>query len=97
MKAFVYIMTNKSNSVLYTGVTSDLKSRVKQHKIKKYRNSFSARYNADKLVFYQEIDTIDDAIKREKQIKAGSRKKKVDLINMVNPEWVDLSYLVKED
>jgi putative endonuclease len=94
MKGFVYIMTNNSNSVLYTGVTSDLNERVKQHKLKKYHDSFSARYNINKLVYYEEFETIGDAIKREEQLKAGSRKKKVDIINRGNPEWQDLNYLV---
>jgi putative endonuclease len=84
-------MTNKHNSVLYTGVTSSLKERIEQHKIKKYPNSFSARYSTSKLVYYELHDTIGQAIKREKQIKGGSRKKKMDLINSRNPDWVDLS------
>jgi putative endonuclease len=94
MKGFIYIMANKYDSVLYTGVTSDLYARVKQHKQKKHPDSFSAKYNTDKLVYYEEFDTIGEAIKREKQIKGGSRKKKVDIINGVNPDWVDLSTLV---
>jgi putative endonuclease len=94
MRGFVYIMTNNSNSVLYTGVTSDIKERVIQHKLKKHHESFSARYNLDKLVYYEELDTIGEAIKREKMVKGGSRKKKLDIINAVNPEWRDLSYLV---
>jgi putative endonuclease len=65
MKGFVYIMTNNNNSVLYTGVTSDLKERVKQHKTKKHHNSFSARYNVCKLLYYEELETIGEAIKRE--------------------------------
>lgn len=91
MKGFVYILTNKNNSVLYTGVTSDLKDRIKQHKLKKHPDSFSAKYNLYKLVYFEVIDTIGEAIKREKAIKGGSRKKKLDLINSTNPEWSDLS------
>jgi putative endonuclease len=91
MKGIVYIMTNENNSVLYTGVTRDLKVCVTQHKLKKHRNSFSARYNICKLVYYENIETIGEAIKREKQIKSGSRKKKIELINGFNPEWIDLS------
>jgi putative endonuclease len=91
MKGFVYIMTNNNNSVLYTGVTSDLKGRVNQHISKKYVKSFSSRYNICKLVYYESLDTIGEAIKREKQIKAGSRNKKIELINGMNPEWKDLS------
>lgn len=91
MKGVVYILTNKNNSVLYTGVTSDLKERIKKHKSKKHPDSFSARYNLYKLVYYEVFDTIGDAIRREKSIKGGSRKKKLDLINSTNPEWKDLS------
>ena len=91
MKGFVYIITNDNNTVLYTGVTSSLKERVTQHKTRKHPDSFSARYNLNKLVYYEELDTIEDAIKREKQIKGGSRKDKEELINKVNPGWVDLS------
>ena len=87
-------MTNENNTVLYTGVTSDLKDRIKKHKNKKHPGSFTARYNLEKLVYYEQIDTIGDAIKREKQIKGGSRKKKTDLINSMNPEWKDLSEFV---
>jgi len=87
-------MTNKNNSVLYTGATSNLADRIKQHKDKKHSGSFSAKYNLFKLVYYEQYDTIGDAIKREKQIKSGSRKKKVDLIKSFNPDWVDLSELV---
>jgi len=91
MKGFVYIMTTGNNSVLYTGVTSDLKERVVQHKSKKHPNSFTARYNICKLVYYEIFETIGEAIKREKKIKGGSRKKKIDLVNHVNSGWDDLS------
>ena len=94
MKGFVYIMTNVANSVLYTGVTSDLGERVNQHKLKKHPGSFSARYNICKLVYYEGCITIGEAIKREKVIKGGSRKKKLELINSVNPKWDDLSLIV---
>jgi putative endonuclease len=93
MESHVYIMTNDNNTVLYTGVTSDLKERVNQHKSKKHPDSFSARYNICKLVYYETFDTIDKAIKREKQIKGGSRKRKAELIHRINPEWYDLSLL----
>jgi putative endonuclease len=95
MKGFVYIMTNDKNSVLYTGVTSDLMDRVYKHKIKKYSGSFSAKYNIVKLVYFENCETIGDAIKREKQIKSGSRNKKVALINKMNPKWEDLSLLIE--
>ena len=92
MKAFTYITTNISNKVLYTGVTSNLKSRITNHKIKKYPNAFTARYNATKLVWFQEFDSIIDARAKERQIKAGSRAKKIKLIEDLNPEWKDLFY-----
>jgi putative endonuclease len=90
-------MTNTNNSVLYTGVTSSLKERIVQHKLKKHPDSFSARYSTSKLVYYELHDTIGQAIKREKQIKGGSRKKKMDLINSRNPDWVDLSDSVDKE
>jgi putative endonuclease len=90
MKGYTYIMTNKYNSVLYTGVTSDLRQRVTDHKEKKHPGSFTARYNIYKLVYYELFHTIEEAIERERQLKAGSRKKKEQLINGFNPEWKDL-------
>ena len=90
VKCFVYIMSNDNNTVLYTGVTSNLKDRVIKHKNKEYSRSFACRYNIRKLVYFECFDSIVEAIKREKQIKAGSRKKKLDLINNRNLEWRDL-------
>lgn len=90
MKGFVYILTNKNNSVFYTGVTSNIKERIEQHKLRKHPDSFSARYNLNKLVYYETFDTIGEAIIKEKKIKSGSRKNKLDLINSSNPEWRDL-------
>jgi putative endonuclease len=90
MKGFVYIMTNNYNSVLYTGVTRDLRNRILQHWLKVYSKSFSSRYNTTKLVYYECYESIGEAIQREKQIKAGSRSKKLELINGMNPEWKDL-------
>ena len=90
MKAWIYITTNKPNGVLYTGVTSELKNRITSHKTKKYENSFSARYNVDKLVYFEEFDSIIIARNREKQLKAGSRAKKIKLVESLNPEWKDL-------
>ena len=86
----VYILTNKHHTVLYTGVTSNLKMRVCQHKEKSNPKSFTARYNADHLVYYEQFFDIGEAIAREKQIKAGSRQTKLDLIHELNPEWRDL-------
>ena len=86
---FVYIMTNKRNTVLYTGVTSDLKKRVWQHR-EKLVEGFTRRYNITQLVYYEVFDDIRNAIAREKQIKAGSRQKKIDLIHGMNHAWRDL-------
>jgi len=83
-------MTNKNNTVIYTGVTSDLKKRVYEHKQKLVKD-FTKRYNIDKLVYYEVLDDAYNAISREKQIKGGSRQKKIDLINEMNNEWKDLS------
>ncbi len=85
----VYIMTNKHNTVLYTSVTNDLWRRVSEHKTKALAG-FSSRYNVNKLVYYEVFEDINAAIAREKQIKAGSRQKKLDLVNGMNPEWKDL-------
>lgn len=87
---FTYIITNKSNSVLYTGVTSDLKNRIWQHKLKVNPLSFSSRYNAVKLVYFQPFTTIDEAIAFEKYVKGKSRQFKIDLIQDFNPKWKDL-------
>lgn len=85
-----YILTNKNNTTLYTGVTSDLTSRLIEHIDKKYSHSFSAKYNLYKLVYYQIFQSIEEAIEREKQIKAGSRAKKILLIESINPSWKDI-------
>lgn len=92
---WVYIICNINNTTLYVGVTSTIAARVIKHKEKFYPNSFSARYNCVKLVYYKWFDTIIEAIKEEKRIKAGSRKKKEMLINSMNPEWKDLYEQVK--
>ena len=86
---FVYIMTNKNNTVLYTGVTNNLLRRVYEHK-EKLMEGFTKNYNCSKLVWYEIYSDSYNAIVREKQIKAGSRKKKIELINKMNPEWKDL-------
>lgn len=87
---YIYIITNNNHTVLYTGVTSNLTKRIKEHQDKRYQGSFSARYNVNKLVYYEAFQLIGDAISREKQIKAGSRAKKIALINSINAEWNDL-------
>jgi len=87
---FFYIMTNKHNTVLYCGATDDLNRRVLEHKNNVYKNSFTLRYNIDKLVYFESYSLLADAFAREKQIKAGSRKKKIELIESINPKWNDL-------
>lgn len=87
---YVYIITNKYNRVLYVGVTSNLEQRIFRHKTKYYPNSFSARYNVNKLVYFEHYSYILNAIAREKQLKGGSRKQKVNLIEKENPKWLDL-------
>jgi putative endonuclease len=84
------MITNQNNTVIYTGVTSDLNGRIWEHKTKFFPKSFTAKYNCDKIVWYEVFPTIMEAIEREKQIKAGSRKKKEVLINKLNPLWNDL-------
>jgi len=86
---YVYIMTNAYNRVLYMGVTSDLARRVYEHK-QGLSGGFTSRYNVKKLVYYEMLADAYSAISREKQIKAGSRKAKLDLIQRMNPEWRDL-------
>ncbi len=86
---YVYIMTNKTNRVLYTGVTNNLKRRVYEHK-KKLVEGFTKKYNIGKLVYYEVCEDIESAILREKQIKGGSRQKKIELVNCMNREWRDL-------
>ena len=87
---FFYIMTNAHHTVLYCGATDDLFKRVLEHKNNVYRNSFSSRYNINKLVYFESYSLLADAFAKEKQIKAGSRKKKIELIKSTNPEWKDL-------
>jgi len=86
---YVYIITNKNNTVLYTGITSNLKRRVFEHK-EKIVEGFTKKYNLTKLVYYEVFQDSYQAIWREKQIKAGSRHKKLDLIHAMNPIWKDL-------
>lgn len=87
----VYIMSNKGNTTFYTGVTSNLFGRVGKHKNKTYKDSFTARYNATKLVYCERFGDVQRAIGREKQIKAGSREKKLELIKKANPGFNDLA------
>ena len=86
----VYILTNKLHKVLYVGVTSEIISRIYDHKSKSYPDSFTARYNCDKLVYYVFYLHIEEAIAVEKAIKGGNRKSKMALVNSINPDWKDL-------
>jgi putative endonuclease len=86
---YIYIMTNRANGTLYTGVTSDLILRVYQHK-QEQGSHFTKKYKLDKLVYFELLDDIQNAIEREKQIKANSRAYKISLISSLNPNWNDL-------
>ena len=86
---YIYILTNKRNNVLYTGMTNDLQRRVYEHR-EKLVGGFTKKYNVYKLVYYEETESIEAALNREKQIKGGSRQKKIDLIEGMNLQWRDL-------
>ena len=90
-KFYVYIMFNRRNGTLYTGMTDDVTRRVWEHKNKINPDSFSARYGCDKLGYWEEFQYVNDAIEREKHIKSQSRKYKLSLIESINPDWMDLS------
>jgi putative endonuclease len=88
-QSYVYLMTNIANTVIYTGVTSDLQKRIYEHK-EKIIEGFTKKYNVSKLVYYEVFDDMENAIVREKQIKGGSRQKKIDLIKARNSDFRDL-------
>jgi putative endonuclease len=88
-QGYFYLLMNRSNSVIYTGVTSDLKKRVYEHR-EKLIDGFTKKYNVTKLVYYEVFDDIESAIEREKQIKGGSRQKKLDLAGKMNASFRDL-------
>lgn len=88
--AFVYIISNKSHT-LYTGSTVDLVERVREHKEKRFESHFTARYNFDRLVYFEWLPTTKEAAARERQVKAWTRAKRVALIQKGNPKWLDLS------
>ncbi|MGM5470341.1 GIY-YIG nuclease family protein [Flavobacteriaceae bacterium LMO-SS05] len=92
---FIYILTNQNNSTLYVGVTSNIVVRVAQHKQKYHPKSFTAKYNLNKLVYYEAFQMIGDAIGREKQLKSWSRAKKEALIDSINPNRDELYDEVK--
>ena len=87
---YVYLLCNKKNGVLYTGVTNDLKRRMYEHK-KKLVPGFTKRYNCDRLVYFESTPDVSAAIQREKQLKGWLRSRKIGLIESKNPEWNDLS------
>ena len=87
---YVYILTNKNHTVLYTGVTRDLIRRVYEHKNNADPKSFTAKYKVHKLIYFEETSDVDSAIEREKQIKSWSRKRKNQLVEGMNPDWADL-------
>jgi putative endonuclease len=87
--SYIYILSNQRNTVLYIGVTGNLVKRIWEHR-QKVVKGFTQKYNVEKLVYYEIYGNIESAILREKQLKGGSRKQKVDLINHMNPEWKDL-------
>ena len=88
---YIYIMSNKPNGVLYVGVTDDINARAQEHKSKVYPNSFTARYNCDKLMYFEEHKNGSQASKRERQMKKWKREWKVKLIEEMNPSWADMS------
>lgn len=87
---YVYIVTNKYNTVLYVGMTNDLERRINEHKEKVYQG-FTSKYNINKLVFFEQTTEVMSAIEREKQIKRWSHRKKRSLVTLNNPKWKDLS------
>ena len=88
---YVYIMANKPNGVIYIGVTDNIEERVKEHKLKLYPNSFTAKYNCNKLIYFEELTEAEDAYNREKRMKKWKRDWKIKLIENMNPSWMDLS------
>ena len=92
---YIYILTNKNHTVLYIGVTSDLKRRLKQHK-QKSNKGFTGKYNVEKLLYFESSPYVENAIKREKQLKKWNRTWKENLINEMNPDWNDLSWMLDE-
>ena len=91
----IYIMSNKHHTVFYTGVTSDLFSRITEHKENRFPKSFTARYNIHKLVYYEVLASIEEAIDREKVVKKFARIKKLALIKSLNPERKDLFEIIQ--
>ena len=97
MGGFVYILSNQTDTTVYTGVTNDLGRRVDEHRRHVDPKSFTAKYDVTKLVYFEFHDDIRSAIGREKQIKGWNRRRKNELVNSMNPEWEDLFFRVLED
>lgn len=91
MTYYVYIMTNNHHTVFYTGVTNSIENRVFDHKVKRDKRSFTAKYNCHKLIYFEEFGDIKNAIHREKQVKKYLRAWKIQLVETINPTWKDLS------
>ena len=94
-RGYIYILTNRHNRVLYVGVTSKLSKRISDHRHRAVA-SFARKYNLSKIVYFEDCGNIINAIEREKQLKGGSRKKKIDLINSINPDWLDLTLYIRD-
>ncbi|WP_229724602.1 GIY-YIG nuclease family protein [Winogradskyella forsetii] len=88
---YVYIMANKPKGVIYIGVTDNIEERVKEHQLKIRTKSFTAKYNCDKLVYFEEYADANEATLREKRMKKWKREWKVKVIEDMNPSWMDLS------
>ena len=88
---YVYIMSNNPNGVLYIGITNNIEERIKEHKLKVYPKSFTAKYNCDKLVYFEEFEIAEEAVVREKRFKKWKRDWKIELIEDMNSNWIDLS------
>ena len=90
MNYYVYMLTNSHRNVMYTGVTNDLIRRVYEHKQHLDKGSFTAKYNVELLVYYETTSDVKSAIEREKQIKGWNRRRKNELVESINPKWLDL-------
>ncbi|MCB9032670.1 MAG: GIY-YIG nuclease family protein [Chitinophagales bacterium] len=93
---YIYILSNQHNTTLYIGVTSNLVNRIYEHKTKKYNNSFSAKYNLNKIIYYEFFTSIEEAINREQYLKGKKRIYKEQLINSINPQWKDLWHNIQD-
>tara|TARA_R110002012_G_scaffold204684_2_gene374496 strand:+ start:589 stop:906 length:318 start_codon:yes stop_codon:yes gene_type:complete len=90
-KYYVYLLSNKTDGVLYVGMTDDIKHRINQHKEEKFKKAFSKRYQTKNLVYFEEFQWVQEAQAREKKLKKWKRQWKIDLIEKDNPEWLDLA------